>query len=267
MKRTLLIALVVVTACGSSEEHGVETALRTGARHYRSGHYAQADTAFALAPSDARAVFNRGDADHRLGAWKEAITYFDQAASLASDPMEQAGAYHNSGSTRLAEALQADTLVLKQSKELAAIKIEGDDIAQKVNLIVRRDSLQRMNQRMEALIDSSLAEAIEKFKHSLRRAPSDEDSRYNLALAQRIVSTRIKEGRGKGDGNDDKDKDKELTERAKAILQRADELVEVYKFQEALDVLQQGLKEDPTLKAKKEYVDKLDLVTKAAKAT
>ena len=68
-------------------------------------------------------------------------------------------------------------------------------------------------------------------------------------------------------GDKDKDKDKELSARAQLIMKKADELVEQYKFDEALSVMQQGLKEDPSLKAKKEYMDKLDVVTKAARAT
>ena len=63
------------------------------------------------------------------------------------------------------------------------------------------------------------------------------------------------------------DEKKELSERAKLIMKRADELVEQHKFKEALEVMEQGLKQDATLQKEKEYMDKLGVVTKAASAT
>ena len=68
------------------------------------------------------------------------------------------------------------------------------------------------------------------------------------------------------DQNKDKDKDKGLSERAKLIMQKADELVDQYLFKDALKVMNDGLKADPTLKQQQEYMHKLDVVTKAAEA-
>jgi hypothetical protein len=48
------------------------------------------------------------------------------------------------------------------------------------------------------------------------------------------------------------------------ILQKADELVDAYKFAEALALLNAGLKQDPTLEQRKDYMEKLELVQKAA---
>ena len=48
-------------------------------------------------------------------------------------------------------------------------------------------------------------------------------------------------------------------------MARADELVEKYLFQEALDVMRQGVQQDPTLQQRKDYMDKLDMITKAAR--
>ena len=50
-------------------------------------------------------------------------------------------------------------------------------------------------------------EAVSAFKNSLRNKPSDDESRYNLALAQECAK---EQGDGDGDGDDeDKDKDKD----------------------------------------------------------
>ena len=68
-----------------------------------------------------------------------------------------------------------------------------------------------------------------------------------------------------GEGGKDPNKDGELGDKAKLIMARADELVEKYLFQEALDVMRKGVQQDPTLQQRKDYMDKLDMITKAAR--
>lgn len=52
-----------------------------------------------------------------------------------------------------------------------------------------------------------LEQAIEYYKESLRRRPSDEDTRYNLALAQKLLENQKKNGGGGQDQKQDQDKD------------------------------------------------------------
>ena len=52
-----------------------------------------------------------------------------------------------------------------------------------------------------------LEQAIEYYKESLRRRPSDEDTRYNLALAQKLLEDQKKNGGGGQDQKQDQDKD------------------------------------------------------------
>ena len=58
-----------------------------------------------------------------------------------------------------------------------------------------------------------LEQAIEFYKESLRRRPSDEDTRYNLALAQKLLEDQKKNGGGgqdqKQDQNNDQQKDQQ----------------------------------------------------------
>jgi tetratricopeptide (TPR) repeat protein len=262
----MYIAVLALVACGSEQERLAERALRTGAGPYHARLFAAADSAYAEAPDDERAIFNRGNSNHRLGNWTEAIAYFKAAAGMDSTQGERARVHFNLGNSYLGEAMHADTLAKRQNEQLATMQVDGPDIATKVAQYVLRDSVQRDIKRLETLVDSSLLAALEGYKESLRNAPGDNDARYNLVYVQRLIEQRPKDGDADGNGGD-KDKDKELSARAKLIMERADELVEKYKFREALDVLQQGLKQDPSLKAKKEYMDKLDVVTKAASAT
>lgn len=266
MKKLLYIAGILLVGCGTEQEQLAERALRHGAGHYNDKRFAAADSSFAEAPADERAIFNSGNANYRLGRWTAAITHYREAATMDSSRREQARARFNLGNAHLAEAMFADTLARRQREVLNGIRVDGPDIATKVSQFVLRDSIQRDVQRLESLIDSSLAGALQGYRASLRNEPQDDDARYNLAYVQQLLSKRPKPGSDDGKGGD-KDKDKELSARAQLIMKKADELVEQYKFDEALSVMQQGLKEDPSLKAKKEYMDKLDVVTKAARAT
>ena len=54
-----------------------------------------------------------------------------------------------------------------------------------------------------------LEQAIEYYKESLRRRPSDEDTRYNLALAQKLLEDQKKNGGGGQDQKQDQENDQQ----------------------------------------------------------
>jgi tetratricopeptide (TPR) repeat protein len=263
MKWLLYISALTLVACGSEQERSAERALRLGSSLYHAGQYAAADSTYAMAPSDARTLYNRGNSNHRRGHWNEAIGHYRDAIAMDSLRRAQSSDYYNLGTTHLTEALHADTSVGTINGTLGKVAVDGTDIATKVSQFVLRDSLQREIMRLESLIDSSLAQAEDNYKAALRRTPEDDDARYNLTYVRRLIAQRVKEGRGEG-GKGKDDKQQELSAKAKLIMKRADELVEAFKFREALKVLEDGLKQDPSLQAKKEYMDKLNTVTKAA---
>ena len=266
MKRFAYIAVFGLVACGNAHERAVESALRKGNVHYNAHRFYPADSTYATGPADARLLHNRGNAEYRMNVLDSAIAHFSNAAEMAGSAGDQARSYYNLGGARLRQANWADSLAQAMESTIGGIRIEGADIAQKVDQFVLRDSLQRQRDRLDQLVDSALSEGAEQFKNALRRKPRDEDARHNLALAQRMIAARVKE-KADRDGKNEQDKNKELSERAKLIMKRADELVDQHKFQEALDVMQQGLKEDATLQKEKQYMDKLTVVTKAAQAT
>lgn len=265
MKATAYIAVLLLAACGDPHERAVEAALRAGNAHYVKDRFGPADGAYATGPTDMRLLYNRGNAAFRLNDLDSAIAHFNEASEQARSLREQARAYYNLGDTRLQQATWADSLVHVLDGIIGGIRIEGPDIATKVSAFVARDSLVRQREQLDHLVDSALAQGLEQFKNALRRTPQDEDARHNLVLAQRMIAARPKNNGG--DGGDKDDEKKELSERARLIMKRADELVEQHKFKEALDVMEQGLKQDATLQQEKEYMNKLGTVTKAASAT
>lgn len=263
MRAAAIIPLLALAACGTPGER----ALRLGAEAYDEGAFARADSLFALAPDDARALFNRGNSAFRMGRWDEAARQFQAAMQLDSAAGRRAAAPFNLGAARLAEARHADTAITRLQRDLGQLRLEGTDIARDVATFVRRDSLRRDLVRLESTIDSAYAAAIRWNKRALRADPADDDARLNLAIAQRAFDARQRARRSGQDGQDKKDQDRQLSPRALILMQQADSLVEQYRFRSALDLLQQGLREDPSLKSKQEYMQKLETVTQAAQAS
>lgn len=265
MKHLGSIAILLLTACSTADDHAVQRALHAGAGHYRAERFADAAQAFSDAPSDPRLDYNMGNAQYRLEAYEEALAAFGNSESQADSALAASASY-NLGTTRLMQARQADSLMHAYSAQLDSIRIDGQDIVEKVGAYVLRDSLRRDVRRLDQLVDSALKAGAEALRITLLAEPHDEDARYNLVLAQRLIASRAREEAKRGDKDGDDDKKKALGERAMLILQQADELVEAYKFAEALALLNAGLKQDPTLEQRKDYMEKLELVEKAAAA-
>lgn len=265
MKHLPAIALLLLlSACSNSDERAVYRALHAGSAEYRSGKFEQAAATFGNAPEDARLFYNQGDAYFRIQQADSAIAAFRNAEWMA-DSSIFADATYNLGTAHLLQARVADSLSKAYTEQIAGITLEGQDIARNVSMYVLRDSLRKDVRRLENLVDSALKAGASSLKRSLRSMPSDEDARYNLVAAQRLIASRAKaEAERKKNENDDSKK--ELGERALLIMQKAEELVEQYKFSEALNVLKDGLKKDPSLEQRKDYMDKLELVQKAAAA-
>lgn len=263
MARTgsLIVACgLLVAGCGTPEERLAEQALRTGAELFGDSLFLAADSAFATAPNDARAAYDQGLSQLALGHQAGAAELFGKAAQQDSAGLRP-WAFYNRGNALLREAMGNTTGSAALQRQVEQAAPASEDIADRLRHAVSTDSMLKASRRMEARIDTALPEAIAAFKSALRLAPDDEDARHNLVLAQSEWSKRQKE---RGDGGKNDDKEKTLSERAKLLMQQADELVEKYRFSEALQLLQEGLRMEPSLSTKKEYMDKLDLVTKAA---
>ncbi|MEZ4806495.1 MAG: tetratricopeptide repeat protein [Flavobacteriales bacterium] len=267
MKHRWPIIILLLTACGDGKEAIVEHALQLGNAQYDAARFLEAVTTYGSAPGDHRTVYNKGVAYYRTGLLPEAITELGTAATLTNDPRQASRAFYSLATARAHEAFWADSVQERAGELLDGIRIEGDDIAQQVRMVVLRDSLQREQHRLRMLTDSSLAGASSAYKEALRRAPKDEEARYGL---MRVLSTIEARRKAKADremgSNENEDQRKELSARAQLLVQRADSLVEAYRFKEALTVLEQGLKQEPTLKDKEQYMQKLEVVTKAANA-
>lgn len=263
MKPVPVIAVLLLASCSTADERAVQRALHAGAEHYRAERFADAAERFTDAPQDARLDYNLGNAQYRLGAFDDAVPSFQNAGNNADSTLVGRASY-NLGTARLLQARHADSLMKAYTEQVAGIKIEGQDVAENVGLYVLRDSLRRDIRRLDHLVDSALKAGAAALRSTLLVEPNNDDARHNLVAAKSLIASRAKEAAERKDKDGDEDKKKELGERALMILQQADGLVEEYKFAEALALLKAGLKQDPTLEQRKDYMEKLELVEKAA---
>lgn len=128
---------------------------RKGNRFYADSAYAEAEIAYRKALDEnamlREAQFNLANTAIRQEKFDEAIEQFEILASTSEDKAEYAEIYHNMGNAYLGKYQES-----LQDQEKA--KSAGE------------------------ILDKS----IEAFKQSLRRNPSDDETRYNLAVAQKL---------------------------------------------------------------------------------
>lgn len=261
-----IAVLLLASACGDAQQRAAERALYKGEPPYREGRSAEAAAIYAEADHDARVAYNLGNALLGQQLTDSAIQAYVKATSTDQGDSLNAMTYHNLGNAWATLALKADTAAREGRERMKNMPVDGSDLVAKVRNIVMRDSITQENIKLDQVVDSALAQSADAYKNGLRRMPSDEDTRYNLALVQQLIAARVKEAKER-EKNKEKDKDQqELSERAKRLMQQADSLVDRYQFTKALEILQAGVKADPSLQQKQDYMNKLDVVTKAAKA-
>ncbi|MEO1020938.1 MAG: tetratricopeptide repeat protein [Bacteroidota bacterium] len=94
--------------------------------------------------------------------------------------------------------------------------------------------------------------AIAHLKSALKLNPSDEDARHNLELA--LAKKEEQEGENQQQNNEDQP---EPSEYAKAIKQRAEQLVEQRRYKAAYQLMQEALKSDKTVSAFRDFTERI----------
>ncbi|MBL7963373.1 MAG: VWA domain-containing protein [Flavobacteriales bacterium] len=252
----MLPALLLVS-CGDIADRS----LRRGNTLLDAGDLSGAIAAYGRVPEDGLLRYNLGTTELMRDSLASAIEALQVAATLSGDTgLLRAFTWHNLGHAMTRGAWQADSLALVLS---TPPQVEGGSIAERVRQAVRTDSMLTARRNLMQTSDSLLNSALVAYKQALRRAPTDEDSRADLALVMHQLEQRRRNGRGGGGGNTPRTPHSAF---AAQIIARVDSLVDQYHYDEALQLLQQGLQLDTTLKQDAEYAKKLDVVTQAAQA-
>ncbi|MDZ7607447.1 MAG: tetratricopeptide repeat protein [Cyclobacteriaceae bacterium] len=126
--------------------------------------------------------------------------------------------------------------------------------------ILRTDNKQMLSRALQQLGVISQSqdksdEALANFKAALKADPANEEARYNYELLKQIVK----------DKQDKENEKKEPSEYAKKLKEQADRLSAQNRFEQALQLMQKGLKEDETVSTYNDYIAKLNDVVESRK--
>ncbi|MBQ0047375.1 MAG: tetratricopeptide repeat protein [Prevotellaceae bacterium] len=190
MKR-LFISLLISVFTFAAFAQSARDLIRLGNAAYRAEQYEKAETYYlksiAKDPSF-EGYYNLGNAYIMQQKDSTAFENYKKADSIGtSDPMRKARNFHNMGNIWYAQGL-------------AATQQQGGNAA------------------------GAFQNAVNFYKSSLRCNPADDETRYNLAMAQyQLKKNQDKNGGGGDDNKQEKDKDKQNQDKQKQDQQKQNE--------------------------------------------
>ena len=183
MKRTLHIilmaAFLLLPSLSEAQSSQVRKETRKGNREYKSQHYDRAEVNYRRAlHSDStayRAHYNLGNTLYRQKKYDEATQHFNRALEYPDlDKKTRSRILHNRGNSSLMAGLQKEN---------------------------RADGMQQFQQ------------AVNDYQESLKLNPKNDDTRYNLSYAKKMLQQaqqqQQQQGGGQNDQQDKKDKNKD----------------------------------------------------------
>ncbi len=172
MKKFLIIIFALTYSFGTFAQKAERDNIRKGNKEYRQEKYSMADARYKSAlqvnPNSKEAIYNLANSSYKQGRWDEALTGYSKYIT-----MEKV----NPISLSKAFHNMGNVYLHKYPPN------KGDTI-------------------------NYLDKAVESYKQSLRLNPNDEQTRYNLAVAQKLRSENGGGGGGKDQNKDKNNKDK-----------------------------------------------------------
>lgn len=146
--------------------------------------------------------------DNPEAAMKAAKKYMQEAeAALAEEDVATAEAFYRKAIAKdpsnAAARYNLGNLYYKKEITGEAVQRHGQAAAVTEDKALRHDSFH--NRGNAFMKQKKYKEAVEAYKNSLRNNPQDDETRYNLALAKKMLEEEEKKG---GGGQDDKEKNK-----------------------------------------------------------
>lgn len=109
-------------------------------------------------------------------------------------------------------------------------------------------------------------EALNYLKQAIKADPANEDARYNYEmLKKKLEKKKADEQKKKDQQNKNQDQKQEPSEYAKKLKAQADRLVQLKQYQQAYDLMAEGLKKDQTVSAFNDYINRLKVVSQINK--
>jgi len=110
---------------------------------------------------------------------------------------------------------------------------------------------------------NKLQESIQSYIKSLELNPNDTDAKFNLELARaKLKESADKQQQQKKNDNQDKKQEKiDPSEFAKKLKREADRLVKLRRYADAYGIMENGMKQDQTVKAYQDFISRLQEIT------
>lgn len=195
MKKVLFIILFALIATSISAQKQVRKAIRSGNKAYKEQLYATAEAQYAAAISEnassKEASYNLSNTFYKQQKWDNALKEYQHYLTLENeDPDKMSAAWSNMG----------NTFLKKKANEKGAA---GQMMQQQAQ------GGQAQPQQAAQQQADNLKMSMEAYKNALRLNPADEETRYNLAVVQKMIKDREEQQQDQNeDKKDDKKEDK-----------------------------------------------------------
>lgn len=199
MKRIVFIVLLTAFAVNLSAQKTVRQSIRKGNKAFKEQRYSAAETDYAKAMEEnaasKEASFNLANTYYKQNRHDEAINEYKYYLTLENEsPKNMSAAWSNIG----------NTFLKKKASEKSQMQAQQGGQPQKQ----QADNLQM---------------SMEAYKNALRLNPTDDATRENLAIVQKMIKDQEGDGGGDDDKNQDKDEKEDKKEENKEDKQDKDE--------------------------------------------
>lgn len=194
MKKIVLFTIVALFTVNLSAQKEARKAIRSGNKAYKDQLYGTAEAEYAKAigenASSKEASYNLANAYYKQQKWDDALKEYQHYLTLENEnPNKMSAAWSNIGNTYLK----------KKANE------KGQNPQQ---LVMPGQQPQQPQQQGGGKQADNLKMSMEAYKNALRLNPTDDDTRYNLAVVQKMLKDKESQDQDQNqDQNQDKKKD------------------------------------------------------------
>lgn len=198
MKKITFIILFAFVALSLSAQKEVRKAVRAGNKAYNEQLYATAEAEYNKAikenASSKEASYNLANTYYKQQKWDEALKEYQHYLTLENEnPMNMSSAWSNMGNTFLKKKAN------EKSERAAAQMVMPQGQGQPGQAAPQQGQQQADYLKM----------SMEAYKNALRLNPTDDDTRYNLAVVQKMLKDREDQDQDKNQDKQDQKDDKQ----------------------------------------------------------
>jgi len=200
----------------------------------------------SLSAQGIRKKIEKGNENYAKEQFEQALTDYKDA--LLDDPLNETALFN-----------QGDALYKLKKYEEAVEAYQKDVSSEDLDLC----SKAFYNIGNTYFQMDKLQESIQSYIKSLELNPNDTDAKYNLELARaKLKENADKQQQQKKNDNQDKKQEKiDPSEFAKKLKREADRLVKLRRYADAYSLLENGMKQDQTVKAYQDFISRLQEIT------